>query len=478
MVNHRVKDRVSNIPERNERLRSESPLSPGVFSINDPRWGRGDSNGQDPKKPQDPKRPKDKEGDGPPDLDEMWRDFNKKLAGLFGKKPVGGGPRTDNGRGAKIGLGIVIGVLIAIYLGSGVFVVQDGTVGVVSRFGKYQSTADQGIHWRLPFPFETNEMVNTSQIRSVEIGRNNALTQSNVRDASLLTRDADIVDVRFAVQYQIKSATDYLFRNLAPEQSVTEAGQAAIREIAGAHTTDELLFKDREALRAKLVDKIQTALDAYKTGLQVTGVTIEGVSVPAQVQPAFEEASKVRQDNERAVDTARAYSDQVLPRAKTDAARMIDDAKVYSNRVISQAQGDAERFKQVYAEYSKAPAVIRQRMYLDTMQQIYSKATKVFVDSRNSNNVVYLPLDKMIDASKQRAGAAAPASAAVAAAVPSAASTPAAAPAVAASAPVPAATQDDTPASTPAAVNSNAAAGDPLRSREAFRSRSREDDTQ
>lgn len=481
--------------------RSNRQLSHAVFSINDPRWGRGDGNGdnksQDPKRPQEQKRPsKDKDGEGPPDLDEMWRDFNKKLAGLFGKKPAGGGPRPDNGRGAKIGLGIVVGVLIAIYLGSGVFVVQDGNVGVVSRFGKYEESADQGVHWRLPYPFESHEIVNTSQIRSVDVGRNNAVTQANVRDASLLTHDADIVDVRFAVQYQIKSATDYLFRNLNPDQNVTESAQAAIREIAGTHSTDDLLFKDREALRAKLVDTIQVSLDSYKTGLQVTGVTIQSVQVPAQVQPAFEEAAKVRQDNERAVDTAKAYADQLLPRAKTDAARMIDDAKGYSNRVVSQAQGNAERFKQVYAEYSKAPAVIRQRMYLDTMQQIYSRATKVFVDSKSSNNVVYLPLDKLVDANRQHANAGAPASGTAAQGAAPAANQPIGAAPAGVAGPI---TQDarNESASAASAVTAQSAAsasstasaaaasaaasqssGDPLRSRDAFRSRSREDDTQ
>ncbi|WP_031356419.1 FtsH protease activity modulator HflK [Caballeronia sordidicola] len=487
--------------------RSNRQLSHAVFSINDPRWGRGDGNGdgksQEQKRPQDQKRPsKDKDGEGPPDLDEMWRDFNKKLAGLFGKKPAGGGPRADNGRGAKIGMGIVIGVLIAIYLGSGVFVVQDGNVGVVSRFGKYEESADAGIHWRLPYPFESQEIVNTSQIRSVEIGRNNTVTQANVRDASLLTHDADIIDVRFAVQYQIKSATDYLFRNVDPDQNVTESAQAAIREIAGKHSTDDLLFKDREALRAKLLDTIQASLDLYKTGLQVTGVTIESVQVPSQVQPAFEDAAKVRQDNERAVDTAKAYADQLLPRAKTDAARMIDDAKGYSNRVVSQAQGNAERFKQVYAEYSKAPAVIRQRMYLDTMQQIYSRATKVFVDSKSSNNVVYLPLDKLVEANRQNANAAAVgtvptgASGVAAGTAPAGANQPVgAAPAgviggsitqdaraESASAASAVTAQSAAPASAAASAAASGAAaqssGDASRSRDAFRSRSREDDTQ
>ncbi|WP_087631177.1 FtsH protease activity modulator HflK [Caballeronia telluris] len=459
--------------------RSNRQHSHAVFSIDDPRWGRGDSNGgskNDQKRPSDPKRPGNgRDGEGPPDLDEMWRDFNRRLAGLFGKKPGNGAPRTDNGRGAKIGFGIVVGVLIAIYLGSGVFVVQDGHVGVVSQFGKFRATAEQGIHWRLPYPFQSHDIVNTAQIRSVEVGRNNALTQANVRDASLLTQDADIVDVRFAVQYQIKSPTDYLFRNLDPDQSVTQAGQAAIREIAGAEPSDNLLYNDREALRARLIDTIQRSLDAYKTGLQVTGVTLQSVQVPSQVQPAFEEAAKVRQDNERARDTARAYANQLLPRAKSDAARSIDEATAYSNRVVAQAQGDAERYKQVYAEYSKAPAVVRQRMYLDTMQQIYSRATKVFVDSKAGNNVIYLPLDKLAEAARQRAGEA-PGATGTADAASSAPAAGAAAPAsgAAAATAVPASAASASAASGA----SQGAANDPLRSRDAFRTRTRQDDLQ
>ncbi len=465
MVNHRVKD----YKERTNRQAEHA-----VFSINDPRWGRGDGNGvkNDSKRPQDGKRPNGKD-EGPPDLDEMWREFNRRIAGVFGKKPGNGAPR-ENGRGTKIGLGIVIGVLIAIYLGSGVFVVQDGHVGVVSQFGKYRQTVSQGIHWRLPYPFQSSEIVDTSQIRSVEVGRGTALSQGNVRDASLLTNDADIVDVRFAVQYQIKSPTDFLFRSVNADDSVTQAAQSAIREIAGGLSTDDMLYKDREALRARLIETIQRSLDTYRTGLQVTGVAVQSVQVPQQVQSAFEEAARVRQDNERARDTAQAYADQLLPRAKADAAKLIDEARAYSNREVTQAQGDAERFKEVYAEYSKAPAVIRQRMYLDTMQQIYSRTTKVFVDSKAGSNVVYLPLDKLIEANRQQAKASADgASGAVASGAPSATEAPQAR---APGASAPAAVAPASAAS--AASGASATAGDSLRSRDAFRSRSRQDDLQ
>jgi membrane protease subunit HflK len=445
-----------------------------LLSLNDPRWGRGDGNG-DRQRPNDPKRPP-KDGEGPPDLDEMWREFNRRLSQIFGRKGGGaGGGRPDNGRGARIGVGIVIGVLIAIYLGSGVFVVQDGQAAVVMQFGKYRYTAGQGVHWRLPYPFEAHEFVNVGQIRQVEIGRNNVVRLANVKDASMLTHDGDIVDVRFAVQYQVRKPTDYLFRSVDPDQSVMHAAQAAVRGIVGARSTNEILDQDRETMRQQLMAAIQQSLDQYESGLAVTGVTIQSVQVPDQVQAAFDAAAKVHQENERAKRDAQAYVADLLPRAQADVARQIEDAKNYSDKTVAQAQGEADRFKQVYAQYSKAPAVIRTRMYMETMQQIYSNTTKVFVDSKNGNNVLYLPLDKLVEQNRQRladAAAATPGAAAGAgapqaasAAAPSGAS--AAAAGTAASAPAAA----ETPASQPAS-------GASLRSRDAFRNRMREDDVQ
>jgi membrane protease subunit HflK len=238
-----------------------------------------------------------------------------------------------------------------------------------------------------------------------------------------------------------------------------------------------LLYKDHEALRASLVETIQASLDTYKTGLQVTGVTLQSVQVPAQVQSAFEEAAKVRQDNERARDGAKTYADQLVPRAKADAARMLDEANAYSSRVVTQAQGDAERFQQVYAEYSKAPAVIRQRMYLDTMQQIYSRTTKVYVDSKSANNVLYLPLDKLVDANRQRAAEAAAASG-TAASGAQAAAAPASGATVQPQTPTQAQPTPAAPASAANAASQANGASDPSRSRDAFRSRNRQDDLQ
>ncbi|HEY1996904.1 FtsH protease activity modulator HflK [Paraburkholderia sp.] len=451
-----------------------------VLSLNDPRWGRGDGHG-DRQRPNDPKRP-GRDGEGPPDLDEMWRDFNRRLSRIFGRKGGGaGGGRPDNGRGARIGVGIVIGVLVAIYLGSGVFVVQEGQAAVVMQFGKYRYTAEQGVHWRLPYPFESHEFVNVGQVHQVEIGRTNVVRLANVKDSSMLTRDGDIVDLRFAVQYQVRKPTDYLFRGVDPDQSVMHAAQAAVRAVVGAQTTSEVLGQDHETLRQQLIASIQKSLDQYESGLAVTGVTIQSVQVPEQVQPAFDDAARVHGENERARRDAQAYAADLLPRAKADVARQIDDATAYSEDTVAQAQAEAERFQQVYAQYSKAPALVRFRLYMETMQQIYSKATKVFVDAKNGNNVLYLPLDRLVEQNRERqaasgaaaasappaAGASAPSAAAADAGATGAASAVAGASADAASGP---AASAPAPASRPSAAS--------LRSRDAFRNRLREDDVQ
>ncbi|MBC8724047.1 FtsH protease activity modulator HflK [Paraburkholderia sp. 31.1] len=452
-----------------------------LLSLNDPRWGRGDGNG-DRQRPNDPKRPA-RDGEGPPDLDEMWRDFNRRLSRIFGRRGGGvGGGRPDNGRGARIGVGIVIGVLIAIYLGSGVFVVQDGQAAVVLQFGKYRYTAAPGVHWRLPFPFESHEFVNVGQIRQVEIGRSNVVRLANVKDASMLTHDGDIVDVRFAVQYQVRKPNDFLFRSVDPDQSVMHAAQAAVRGIVGAQSTSDILDQDHETLRQQLIAAIQQSLDQYQSGLAVTGVTIQSVQVPEQVQPAFADAAKVHDENERAKRDAQAYAADLLPRAQADVDRQVQEAKTYSETTVAQAQAEAERFNQVYAQYAKAPAVVRFRLYMETMQQIYANATKVFVDAKNGNNVLYLPLDRLVEQNRERQAAAAGAAAsgpavagapqAASAAAPSAASaaeTGAAAGSAAAGASAPAASAP-APASRPSAAS--------LRSREAFRNRMREDDVQ
>ncbi|MGG2044689.1 FtsH protease activity modulator HflK [Burkholderia gladioli] len=447
-----------------------------MLSINDPRWGRGEGNGDKSRK-NDPKRPPP-DGEGPPDLDEMWRNFNRRLAGLFGGKGGGGnrGFRPDNGRAARVGVGIVIGVLVAVYAGSGVFVVPDGQTGVVLQFGESRGTVGQGVHWRLPYPFESHEIVDTAQIHATEIGRNNVVRVANVKDASMLTRDGDIVDVRFVVQYRIRSATDYLFRTVDPELAVRQSAQAAIRRIVGAAAASDVTGADRDKLRDQLSAAIQGDLDREQTGLVVTGVVIQAAQLPEQVQAAVDEIGKARQEREAAKNAAQAYADDLLPRARGDAAKLVDDAKAYADRVVTQAQGDADRYKQVYAQYEKAPAVVRERMYLDTMQDIYSKATKVYIGSKSGNSLVYLPIDKIVEQQRQRTAEAASGAASAAAGQP--ASAPDAGNAAPASSGATAASVSAAPAASAANAASAAPGNDPLRSREAFRSRSREDDLQ
>ncbi|MGU7780636.1 FtsH protease activity modulator HflK [Burkholderia sp. PU8-34] len=444
--------------EYNER--SNGRRMRALLSINDPRWGRGEGNGGTQPRANESKRPPGGDGEGPPDLDEMWRNFNRRLSGLLGGKG-GNGFRPDNGRAARVGVGIVIGVLAAVYAGSGLFVVQEGQTGVVLQFGRIADTVGQGVHWRAPYPFASHEIVDTSQIRSIEVGRNNVVRLANVKEASMLTRDADIVDVRFAVQYRIRSATDYLFRSVDPERSVSQAAQAAVRAIVGTRSATDILSQDRDALRQQLTEAIQRDLDRYQTGLEVAGVTMQSVAAPEQTQAAYAEVAKARDEREAAKRAAQGYANDLLPKAQGDAAKLVDDAKAYADRVVTQAEGDAERFKQVYAQYSKAPAVIRERMYLETMQEIYSNSTKIFVGSKGGNNVLYLPLDKLVEQGRQGAANAAPAAGASAADAASAATAGSAPAAVA-------------PASAAAAAP--APGSDVLRSREAFRSRSREDD--
>jgi len=457
--NSSERTQVNEYNERSFWLRARA-----ILSISDPRWGRSDDNGNR-QRPNEPKRGPGGDGDGPPDLDELWRDFNRRLSRFFGGKGQGSGPgdrRPDNGRAARIGVGIVIGVLVAIYIGSGVFVVQEGQTGVILEFGKYKETVEPGVHLRLPYPFQTHEIVNVGQIRSVEIGRGNAMSDASMKDAAVITRDGDIVDVRIAVQYQVKSVVDYLFRTADPDLTVTQVAQAAVRQIVGSRTTDSLLGDNRDALREPLAQAIQSALDRYRAGLTVTSVTVQSIDPPAAVQSASADAARAQQERARAKSEAQAYAGQILPGAKEQAQRTIDDAKAYAERVQSEAQGDAERFKEVYAQYAKAPAVVRERMYLETMREIYANTTKVFVGGKGGSNVVNLSLDKLLDANRR---AAAPASGSAAAA--NAASSAATASATA-----------QPPAAAPSPASQAAAASDALRSRDSLRSRSREDDLQ
>ena len=351
---------------------------------------------------------------GPPDLDELWRDFNKKLSGLFGGKKTGGkagngwnrnnkGDGGGNGGGfqpdmksAGIGAGLIALVVLLIWFGTGFFIVQEGQQAVITRFGKLDRIVDAGFSVRLPFPIEKHETVALTQLRSVEVGRGGTAQSAGVKDSSMLTQDENIVDIRFTIQYRLKSAADYLFENRVPDDAVVKAAESAIREVVGKGSMDSVLNKDRETIQRDVVKSVQAQLDRYKTGIQIQTVNIQNVQPPEQVQAAFDDALKAGQDRDRLKNEGQAYANDVIPRAKGTAARLKEEADGYKANVIARAEGDAQRFKLVQTEYQKSPQVTRDRMYTDAMAQVYSGVTKVVVDSSKGNNLLYLPLDKIM----------------------------------------------------------------------------------
>jgi modulator of FtsH protease HflK len=360
---------------------------------------------------------------GPPDLDELWRDFNRKLGGLFGgnkQAPRGGQPdwnrhNQNNGnnsggggnnggfqpdmKSAGIGAGLIGVIAVLIWLGTGFFIVQEGQQAVISRFGALNRTVDAGFSWRMPYPFERHETVSFTQVRSVEVGRNSVGAATGIKDSSMLTKDENIVDVRFTIQYNLKSSSQFLFENRNPDEAVVKAAESAVREVVGRFNLDDILGRNSEVLQQDVLRSIQQQMDRYKTGITVQNVNIQNVQAPEQVQAAFDDALKAGQDRDRLKNEGQAYANNVIPSARGTASRLKEEADGYKARVIAQAEGDSQRFRSVYAEYAKAPQVTRDRMYLDAMQQIYSNTTKILIDSKQGNNLLYMPLDKLMQLS-------------------------------------------------------------------------------
>jgi len=361
--------------------------------------------------------------DGPPDLDELWRDFNRKLGDMFNNKGGANGPSSgqeppaDPGqppdmKGAGFGLGMIAGLVALIWAGSGVFIVQEGQQAVITTFGKYTSTVGAGLQWRLPYPVQQHETVAVTQLRSVEVGRTAVVQATGLRESSMLTQDENIVDIRFTVQYRLKDARAFLYENRNPDEAVVQASESAVREIVGRSKVDSVLYERRDGIAADLVKLIQAQLDRLNAGVVVANVNLQNVQVPEQVQAAFDDAVRAGADRDRFKNEGQAYASEVIPKAQGTAARLMEEAQGYKSRVVAQAEGDAQRFTSVWTEYQKAPAVTRDRLYIDTMQQVFSNVTKVMVDSRSGSNLLYLPLDKLVQQSGPNlAPAAAPASA-------------------------------------------------------------------
>ena len=425
----------------------------GMFNLNDQKWGRGGdtpsgdkpagdapSGAEQPQQPNPtPPPPTPPQGDnnnrrpargsnqGPPDLDELWRDFNKKLGGLFGglggNKPgqrpnnqPGGNGGGGNGGGfqpdmksAGIGAGLIAAVVVLIWLGTGFFIVQEGQQAVITQFGKYKSSVGAGFNWRLPYPIQKHELIFVTQIRSVDVGRDTVIKATGLRESAMLTEDENIVEIKFAVQYRLSDARAFLFESKNPGEAVVQAAETAVREVVGKMKMDAALSEERDQIAPRVRELMQKILDRYKVGIEVVGINLQqgGVRPPEQVQTAFDDVLKAGQERERAKNEAQAYANDVIPRAVGSASRLKEESEAYKARIVAQASGDAQRFKSVLAEYQKAPQVTRDRMYLETMQQVYSNVTKVMVDSKQGSNLMYLPLDKVLQMSAAEGGVAA-----------------------------------------------------------------------
>ncbi len=345
---------------------------------------------------------------GPPDLDAIVRNIQNRLRGLFGGgKGGGGGAKVSMGKAGGIGIGVIIVIVIGLWLLSGFYVVKQAERGVILRFGKLQDVTEAGLGWRLPFPIDSVEKVDVQKVFQMEVGyRSNERTGRVSRlpkEALMLTEDENIVDIEFAVQYRISNAADYLFNVKNPEITIGQATESAIREIVGKSTLDFVITEGRSDVANKTQVVLQKILDRYKTGIFITTAKMQKAQPPEQVKAAFDDAVKAREDEQRFKNEAQAYSNDILPRARGKAARLVQEGEGYKASVIARAEGDARRFTQIAAEFAKAPEVTRERLYLETMEEVLSNSTKVFVDQKGGNNILYLPLDKII-AQGARAG--------------------------------------------------------------------------
>jgi membrane protease subunit HflK len=353
------------------------------MALNDPNWGR--------------------RGDGPPDLDEIWNRLRQKLPGMFGGKGCGREPGDAGGKRFPAGAWLLVALVIIIWLASGFYIVDASQRGVVLRFGKYLQTTEPGPNWHLPYPVESVEIVNLSQVRTLEIGYRTNVKNKVLKESLMLTDDENIVDLQFAVQYVLKDPKEFLFFNRNPDDSVMQVAETAMREIVGKSKMDFVLYEGRESIRAQAQKLMQQILDRYQSGVAISQVTMQQAQPPEQVQAAFDDAVKASQDRERQINEGQAYANDVVPKARGSASRLMQEAEGYKQRIIAAAEGEASRFRQIQTEYSRAPAVTRERMYIDTVQQVLTNTSKVIVDQKAGSNLLFLPLDKLL---QQSAGAA------------------------------------------------------------------------
>ncbi len=352
------------------------------MSLNDPQWGKRGRT-------------------GPPDLDEVWRNVVRRFNELFGRKePADSG---DDGPPPKRQLplgsaGLLLALVLVVWLVSGSYIVDEGRRGVVTRFGRYTETTTPGLRWHLPFPVEAVEVIDFSQVKTVEIGYRNGNPKNKIaRESLMLTDDENIIDIQFAVQYNLKSAPDFVFNTRKPDDIVFQVAQTAMSEVVGRSQMDYVLYEGRAQIAAETEKLMQTMLDKYGTGVYIQKVTLQNTQPPEQVQAAFDDAVKASQDRERQKNEGQAYANDIIPRARGMASRLMQEAEGYNASVVQRAEGDASRFKQVLVEYLRAPAVTRERLYLDMMQTVLGNSSKVLIDQKSgTGNLLFLPLEQLL----------------------------------------------------------------------------------
>jgi modulator of FtsH protease HflK len=337
--------------------------------------------------------------EGPPDLDEVFRDLNQKINNLFGKGGGKGNIPPSTNEPINLPILPIIVVILLVWLATGFYIVDQGSLGVKQRFGQYVESTEPGPRWHWPYPIETVTVVNMEQVRRLEVGYRSGTNGSKTKvpaEALMLTEDENIIDLQFAVQYNLKNAKDYLFNNRSTDESVMSVAETAIREVVGKNKLDDLLQKGLQDTS----EQMQALLDFYKTGVNVTSVSLQAALPPEPVQEAFEDVNRANQDYQRQINEGEAYANAVVPKARGNAARLIAEADGYKLKVESEAKGNANRFERIYAEYVKAPEVTRKRLYLEAQEQILSSVSKVIIDQKEGGSLLYLPLDKLMQASE------------------------------------------------------------------------------
>ena len=341
--------------------------------------------------------------EGPPDLDEVVKNLQKKFSSLFGGGKGGDKGNSgsgDNSFGIK-GVLVVLVLLLGVWLATGFYTVQQGETAVILRFGSFQQANTAGLHWHLPTPLETKIIVNTEKVQTVEVGYRSSANNSRQtvqRESLMLTEDENIIDIAFAVQYRISNANNFLF-NVSDQMDVLvrSSTEAAVREVVGKTSMDDVITSGRSIVASKTSEILQRILDRYESGIEIVSVDMQHALPPSEVKPAFDDAVKAREDEVRYKNEAEAYSNDVIPRARGKSARIMQESEAYKATVIAQAEGEASRFSSILKEYNVAPEVSRERMYLESMEKVLEGSNLVMVDQKNSNNIMYLPLDRMLN---------------------------------------------------------------------------------